>query len=247
MALTDDLSKLARSANGIFNSVTANATAITSISVGGTSLNSTSFPGTANNATYLNGQLASYYTNASNITTGTLPLARLDANVVNTSAAFTITGVYTYNANLTVNSTSTFNGNTSVPASIITNMVEPTTVSATAATGTINFDTTTQSVLYYTTNASANWTVNFRGSSGTSLNTLLSTGQSISVAFMVTQGATAYFANNHQVDGANVTPKWQGGTAPTAGNAGAIDIYSYTIVKTGSATFTILAAQTQFK
>jgi len=75
----------------------------------------------------------------------------------------------------------------------------------------------------------------------------MSNGQSLTVAFMVTQGATAYFANNHQIDGANVTPKWQGGTAPTGGNINAIDIYSYTIVKTANATFTLLAAQTQFK
>jgi hypothetical protein len=49
-----------------------------------------------------------------------------------------------------------------------------------------------------------------------------------------------------QVDGSSVTPKWQGGTAPTAGNASSIDTYSYTIIKTGSAAFTILASQTKF-
>ena len=122
-----------------------------------------------------------------------------------------------------------------------------TTVSATAATGTINYDVTTQSVLYYTSNASANWTVNFRGSSGTSLNTLMSTGQSITVAFMVTQGSTAYYNNGWQIDGTAVTPKWQGGTAPTAGNASGIDVYTYTITKTASATYTVLASLTQFK
>jgi len=123
---------------------------------------------------------------------------------------------------------------------------ETVTISATAATGTINYDVSTQSVLYYTSNASANWTTNFRGSSGTSLNTLMSTGQSITVAFLVTQGATAYYNNVVQVDGASVTPKWQGGTAPSAGNASSIDVYSYTIVKTGSAAFTIFASQTKF-
>ena len=122
-----------------------------------------------------------------------------------------------------------------------------TTVSATAATGTINYDVTTQSVLYYTSNASANWTVNFRGSSGTSLNTLMSIGQSITVAFLVTQGATAYYNNGWQIDGTAVTPKWQGGTAPTAGNASGIDVYTYTITKTASATYTVLASLTQFK
>jgi len=123
---------------------------------------------------------------------------------------------------------------------------ETVTISATAATGTINYDVSTQSVLYYTSNASANWTTNFRGSSGTSLNSLMSTGQSITVAFLVTQGGTAYYNNVVQVDGSAVTPKWQGGTAPSAGNASSVDVYSYTIVKTGSAAFTIFASQTKF-
>ena len=147
----------------------------------------------------------------------------------------------------TFTATQTFNGTSSAIAAIFSDIVEPITISATAATGTINYDVTTQSVLYYTSNASANWTVNFRGSSGTSLNTLLSTGQCITVAFLVTQGATAYYNNVVQVDGSSVTPKYQGGTAWTAGNASSIDVYTYTIIKTGSAAFTVLASQTQFK
>ena len=147
----------------------------------------------------------------------------------------------------TFTATQTFNGTSSTLAEVLVNAAETTTISATAATGTINYDVTTQSVLYYTTNASANWTVNFRGSSGTSLNTLMSTGQTMTVVFMVTQGSTAYYNSAVQVDGSSVTPKWQGGTAPTAGNASGIDVYSYTIIKTGSAAFTVLAAQVQFK
>lgn len=140
----------------------------------------------------------------------------------------------------------TFNGSTSVLAAALKNIVEPATVSATAATGTINYDVTTQSVLYYTSNASANWTVNFRASSGTSLNTAMATGDVVTVAFLVTQGATAYYNNAVQVDGASVTPKYQNGVVFSAGNINGIDIYTYTIIKTASATFTVLASQTQF-
>jgi hypothetical protein len=75
----------------------------------------------------------------------------------------------------------------------------------------------------------------------------MSTGQALTVVFLVTQGATAYYNNAITIDGTSVTPKYQGGTAPTSGNASGIDAYSYTIVKTGSAAFTVLAAQTQFK
>jgi hypothetical protein len=141
----------------------------------------------------------------------------------------------------------TFTGATGSLASAFINATESSTISATAATGTINYDVTTQSVLYYTTSASANWTVNIRGNATTSLNTLMSTNDSLTVVFLVSQGATAYYNNALQIDGNSVTPKYQGGTAWSSGNASGIDAYSYTIVKTGSAAFTVFAAQTQFK
>jgi len=165
------------------------------------------------------------------------------------------TDVQAYNANIattntaqTFTATQTFSGTSSATAIVLNDVAEVTTVSATAATGTIAYDVTTQAVLYYTSNASANWTVNFRGSSGTSLNTLMSTGQSMTVAFLVTQGSTAYYNSAVQVDGTGtgVTTRWFGG-APTAGNASGIDSYRYLIIKTGSATFTVLASNTQFK
>ena len=123
---------------------------------------------------------------------------------------------------------------------------ERTTVSATAATGTVNFDASTQGVLYYTSNASANWTLNVRGSSGATLNSILATGDAITIAFLVTQGSTAYYASGFTIDGTSVTPKYQGGTAFAAGNASSIDAYIYTIVKTANATFTVFASQTKF-
>jgi len=137
-------------------------------------------------------------------------------------------------------------GSSSVSALKTPNIAEVDTISATAATGTINYDITTQSVLYYTSNASANWTLNFRGSSGTSLNTLMQTGESISATFLVTQGSTAYYNSAVTIDGTSVTPKWQGGTAPTSGNASSVDCYTYVIQKTGSATYAVLASQTKF-
>jgi len=140
----------------------------------------------------------------------------------------------------------TFTGGAATMSSKFLNAIEAITVSATAATGVIAYDVTTQSVLYYTTNASANWTVNFRASSGTSLDTALATGECVTVAFLVTQGGTAYYNSAVQVDGASVTPKWQGGTAPTSGNVSSVDAYVYTIVKTGAAAFTVFASQTKF-
>lgn len=140
----------------------------------------------------------------------------------------------------------TFNGSTSVLAAVLANAVEPVTISATAATGTINYDVTTQSVLYYTSNASANWTMNFRASSGTSLDSAMSTGQAVTVVFMATNGATPYYNSTVQVDGSSVTPKYQGGFAWSYGTASGIDAYTYTIIKTGAAAFTVLASQIRF-
>jgi hypothetical protein len=151
--------------------------------------------------------------------------------------------------NVTVSSfiatTSYLAGSSSALAVNLPNAAETTTISAIAATGTINYDVSTQSVLYYTTSASANWTLNIRHSSGTALNTAMSTGQTVTVTFMVTQGTTAYYNSVLQIDGSTVTPKWQGG-APTSGNASGVDVYTYAVLKTGAATFTVLASVASF-
>ena len=150
------------------------------------------------------------------------------------------------NATLTLGGTTSTVGNLTVTNTTVTEMRETATISATAATGTVDYDALAQVVLYYTTDASGNFTVNFRGNSGTSLDSVMSTGQSLSATFLVTNGATAYYNSALQVDGSSVTPKWQGGSAPTSGNASSIDSYTYVIIKTGSAAFTVLASVTQF-
>ena len=190
----------------------------------------------------------------------TLTLAGTDGKTLTASNSLTLSGTVSTSMTFPASSATvaglaiaqsftakqTFTGATGSLASAFINATESSTISATAATGTINYDVTTQSVLYYTTSASANWTVNIRGNATTSLNTLMSTNDSLTVVFLVSQGATAYYNNALQIDGNSVTPKYQGGTAPTSGNASGVDAYSYTIVKTGSAAFTVFAAQTRF-
>ena len=173
---------------------------------------------------------------------GTLPIANGGTGATTLAGA----NIAVTNAAQTFTATQTFAGSSSVEAMKTSNIAEVDTISATAATGTINFDLTTQSVLYYTSNASGNWTLNFRGSSGTSLNTLMSTGECISATFLVTNGSTAYYNSAVTIDGTSVTPKWQGGSAPTSGNASSTDCYTYVIQKTGSATYVVLASQTKF-
>jgi hypothetical protein len=142
----------------------------------------------------------------------------------------------------TVN-TATIAGGT-LANSVIKGIEEDINVVASAATGTIDFDVDTASIWYYTTDASADFTLNFRFSSGVSLNTALAVGDSITLVFLNTNGATPYYPDVIEIDGSAVTPK-----APAAisgGNANAIDAYSFTIIKTASATFTVLETQTKF-
>lgn len=117
---------------------------------------------------------------------------------------------------------------------------------ATGFAGYTFYATTNGAVQYSTGSATANGTVNFTSTSGQTLDALMAVNQSITVALAITNGATAYYPTAYQIDGGAVTPKWSGGTAPTAGNASAIDVYTFTIIKTASATFTVLASQVKF-
>jgi hypothetical protein len=175
-------------------------------------------------------------------TTDTLTNKTLTAPVISTIAN---TGTLTLPT-----STDTLVGRAT--ADTLTNKVllspeERTTVTATAATGTIAYDAVTQGVLYYTSNATGNWTLNIRGDSSTTLSSILAVGDAITVTHLVTNGATPYYNNVLQIDGSTVTPKFQGGTAYTAGNASSIDAYVYTVVKTAATpTYTVFASQTKF-
>jgi hypothetical protein len=178
----------------------------------------------------------------SNTVSGTLAqfnTAVTDADLASLAGTETLT-----NKTLT---SPTITGPTVTGTSNVQQLLEKVTVSATAATGTVNYDLLTNgAVTYYTSNASGNWTLNVRGDGSNTLNSVMAIGQSLTLAFMVTNGGTAYYQTGFQVDGGAITPKWQGGTAPSAGNTSSIDIYSVTIVKTANATFTAFIAQTRF-
>ena len=166
-------------------------------------------------------------------------------NVSMSSTAPQITATGGTNTDLTISPKGTgfvtFNG-----GGKIQQLAEKVNVSATAATGTINFDVIDGAVQYFTTDASGNYTLNIRGNSSVSLNDIMDIGESMTIAHLVTQGGTAYYNNAVQVDGSSVTPEWQGGDAPTEGNASSVDTYVYTAIKTANAAFTVFASQTQF-
>ena len=167
------------------------------------------------------------------------------ANAATTNPpALSVTGGDTnIDMNLTPKGTGrvTFNGQGKIQS-----VAEKVTTAAVGTTGTVNYDVLTQAVLNHTTDAAGNFTVNFRGDGSSSLDSIMDTGESVTLAFIVKQGGTPYYNSAVTIDGSSVTPEWQGGSAPSAGNANSLDVYSYTIIKTGSAAFTALASQTQF-
>jgi hypothetical protein len=143
--------------------------------------------------------------------------------------------------NLNLTGTLTIGGITTLET-----ILEGATITGAAPAATTQFDASTQAVQFYTTNAANNWTLNVRGNASTTLNTVMAIGQSMSITVLTTQGGTAYRQTAMTIDGNAVTPKWQNGLAPSAGNINSIDAYTFAIVKTASATFTVLASLSKF-
>ena len=140
----------------------------------------------------------------------------------------------------------TLTGNLTAPSATVNGTLdieevyEKVLISTTTNT-TISFPVDSYGVRLQPNNQTANRTINFLN-----VNSSLDIGQSVTSTLLASQGSTAYYLNTYQVDGSAVTPKWSGGSAPTGGNASGIDVYTFTIIKTADATFTVLASQTQY-
>jgi hypothetical protein len=99
-----------------------------------------------------------------------------------------------------------------------------------AATGTIDIDANSAQVVYHSS-STGNFIFNFRGDSTTALSTTMQVGHVMTVSVIINNGATPYYATSVRIDGTTVTPKWAGGSAPSAGTASACDIYTFNIIK----------------
>jgi hypothetical protein len=159
---------------------------------------------------------------------------------------FSATTLNFIDGNLTVTGSATANTGSFTSLLTVPEINERATITGTGAGANVNFDTLTQTVLYFSTASTANSTVNIRGNSGTTLNSLMSTGQSTCVALFLTNTSPAYYPSVIRVDGVTVTPLWQGGIAPTGGNTNSVDVYSINVIKVADATFSVFASQTQF-
>jgi hypothetical protein len=185
----------------------------------------------------------------SNLFNGTVNIAS-GAGTINKSiniGTASTAGTTTVNIGSTAGATNVVN----ILGSVLTtprikSAMEIMTVTASAIPASANFDALTQSVQYYSTAATANWTLNVRGSAAITLNTMLAINDSLTVVVLNTNTATAYYPTSLTIDGTPTTVNWQGGTAPSAGNANSIDVYTYTIIKTAANTYTVLGSQTKF-
>ena len=167
--------------------------------------------------------------------------------------AVTVSGAATLGS-ATVSGAALFNSTTEFKAGIdIQQVIETANISAVVIggdgtlVGNTTFDVLEGAVKYHTANVANNWTLNVRGNSTVMLDSVMSTGNTLSLSYIASQNATnTFYQTNMEIDGSAVTPKWQGGSAPTAGNANSLDVYSFTIIKTAANTYTVLGSQTQF-
>ena len=218
----------------------------------GDSVTATMLNNSVNNATFASGAVDGVSTQLSGgaviVKDGGITASKLSTGgpTWTSGGALTATSIQNSPIGSTTPSTGAFTTLSATGTTSIYETIEKATLSGTALTGTVNLNTLDGAVFYYTANATANWTLNVRGDGSTSLNTVMAVNDSISFVVMATQGSTAYYQSAMQIDTSSVTPKWAGGTAPTAGNVNSVDVYAFTIIKTANATFTVLASQTKF-
>jgi hypothetical protein len=104
----------------------------------------------------------------------------------------------------------------------------------------LNIDLANGMVHLFTTAESTTAVPNIRVDGSTSLNSVMAIGESVVVTLITTANASAYSAQM-TIDGGAQTENWVGGSAPSDGGSSGVDIHSFTIIKTASATFTVIA------
>jgi len=239
--------------------------AVTSVAnLSGGAINKIPYQSAASTTTFIDAPTASSYLKytgsafawANPVTTVSAGTGMSFTDITNTGSVAIDTTVVPRFANAgTFTATQTFAGSSSSASLALKNALETCTVTGSAASGALNIDVSTQSVIFYNTATTSPWSLNFRASSGTPLSSFMSQGQSVTVAVLAQIGAvTTAYNSALTVGGSAVTIdgvapaalRWQGGTAPTSGNSNSVDVYTYTIIRTGLSSYTVLASQTKF-
>jgi hypothetical protein len=170
--------------------------------------------------------------------TGVAAFAKANSALANASG--------TFNGNLTVAGTLVVSTNTILGNLAFSRLIaENANIAAYPADANIQFNLLNSVVEYWSNNATSNCNVNFRGNSTTTLDNTISVGQSVTCAFLMTNGASPKYFRAFQVDGAVATVKWVGG-APTSGTANSIESYAFTIIKTGAAAYQLIASKSAY-
>ena len=164
-----------------------------------------------------------------------------DKCTVGTNVA--VTGVSTFSGNVKVVGVTSTTSFTVGPGVIQENLF----TEASAATGAGNYDILTRgAVQYYTANSAGTWTTNLRGDGSTTFNSLMHIGQTTVLTFYYAQNNASYYMTDFLIDGSSQTEKWNGGSAPSAGGSSGVDVYTFNVMKTGDATFTVFANYANF-
>lgn len=187
------------------------------------------------------GTITSFFTNANTVArTYTLPdkdgTVAMLSDTASPSTANSWTG------------TQSFLGSVAGAAIRLLNALEISNIVATALNGVATiFPGTNGAVQYFTAAATANFVFNVGWISGTSINTVMAVGDTMTVTFLATQGATAFYCTGFQVETVAQTVLWQGGSAPSAGTASGVDAYTFTIVKTAASTYKVFGSTVSYK
>ena len=124
---------------------------------------------------------------------------------------------------------------------------EKSAVPAAALTGTVNFDIVDDGMVHWHyTNASASWVVNLRGDASTTFNSLMDIGKTAVFTLYSASNNTSYYMTDFKIDGASITERWNGGSAPSAATGSGTDVYTFNIFKTGDAAYTVYATFSNF-
>jgi hypothetical protein len=167
-------------------------------------------------------------TAASNTTTGALVVTGgiATANNAYIGGLLNVAGNATISTDLAVTGNTTLTGGLTVSGALVAAEMSEIATSGTITTNVLTLDWTATN-LSYVSSPSANFTINVTNAPTTN-------DRALSVTVLVTQGATAYIPSALQIAGSAQTIKWSGGAAP-AGTASKIDIFSFVLLRTGSA------------
>jgi len=108
---------------------------------------------------------------------------------------------------------------------------------------------------YWNGAASGNWTYNIRWNSSTTLDSKMSTGETINIAYVTAVGGSSYYQSGFQIDGTNTTVQWvdqlppvQGGGRDSGSDAATsgFDVYNFAINKNGTNSYYVVGSHTHF-